>query len=58
MEFAFLTTNMSNASVDALMEVQRTFQGVADDLGISDEQDVVNMVKQIRAERGANYQCE
>lgn len=58
MEFAFLTTNMSNASVDALMEVQKAFQGVADDLGLDDEQDVVDMVKQIRAERGGNYQCE
>lgn len=49
---------MMNASVDALMEVQRAFQGVADDLGLDDEQDVVDMVKQIRAERGGNYQCE
>lgn len=45
-------------SVDALAEAQKAFQGVADDLGVSDEQDVVDMVKQIRAERGGNYQCE
>lgn len=45
---------MMNASVDALMEAQRAFQGVADDLGIDDEQDVVKMVKQIRAERGVD----
>ena len=49
---------MMNASVDALMEVQRAFRGVANDLGIDDEQDVVDMVKQIRAERCGNYQCE
>ncbi len=47
-----------NASVDALMEVQRAFQGVAEELGIENEQDVVEMVRQIRAERSDNYQCE
>ncbi len=50
-------TMMTN-SVDALAEAQKAFQGVADDLGLDDEQDVVDMVKQIRAERGGNYQCE
>lgn len=49
---------MMNDSVDALVEAQKAFQGVADGLGIGDEQDVVDMVKQVRAERGANYQCE
>ena len=29
---------------------------IADGLGIDDEQDVVDMVKQIRAERDGNYQ--
>ena len=42
-------------SVDALAEAQKAFQGVADDLGVSDEQDVVDMVKQIRAERSRAY---
>lgn len=53
-----------NASVDALMEVQRAFQGVAEELGIENEQDVVEMVRQIRAEgviitnaNNAGYQC-
>ncbi|MDD3410436.1 MAG: AbrB/MazE/SpoVT family DNA-binding domain-containing protein [Eubacteriales bacterium] len=47
-----------NASLDALFEAQKAFQGVADELGIKDEQDVVKMVKEIRAERSERYQCE
>lgn len=42
---------MRNASLDALAEVQKAFQGTADELGIKDEQGVVDMVKEIRAER-------
>lgn len=42
---------MMNASVEALLEVQDAFKGVADELGVEDEQDVVDMVKAIRAER-------
>lgn len=49
---------MMNDSVDVLIEAQKAFRGVPDDLGIDDEQDVVDMVKQIRAERGGNCQCE
>ncbi len=48
---------MLNASVNALMEAQKAFQGVADELGIADEQDVVDMVKEIRKERHGEYQC-
>ena len=48
---------MLNASVNALMEAQKAFQGVADELGIVDEQDVVDMVKEIRKERHGEYQC-
>ena len=48
---------MLNASVNALMEAQKEFQGVADELGIADEQDVVDMVKEIRKERHGEYQC-
>lgn len=47
---------MMNASVDALMEVQKAFQGVADELGIDDEQGIVDMVKEVRAEGHAHYQ--
>ena len=49
---------MMNASLNALLEVQRAFQGVADELGIKDEQDVVAMVKEVRKERSGKYQCE
>lgn len=49
---------MMNASVNALMEAQRAFQGMAEELGVNNEQDVVDMVKEIRAERHGNYECE
>lgn len=49
---------MLNASVNALMEAQKAFRGTADELGINDEQDVVDMVREIRAERHGNYECE
>ncbi|MCC8044655.1 MAG: AbrB/MazE/SpoVT family DNA-binding domain-containing protein [Clostridiales bacterium] len=49
---------MMNASVEALLEVQDAFKGVADELGVEDEQDVVDMVKAIRAERSGDYVCE
>ena len=49
---------MMNASLDALFEAQQAFSGVADDLGLKDEQDVVDMVKEIRAERSTIYKCE
>lgn len=49
---------MMNASVNALLEAQKDFQGEAEKLGIQDEQDVVDLVKEIRAERGDKYRCE
>ena len=49
---------MMNASLNALLEAQRDFQGVADELNVRDEQDVVDMVKEIRKERSGRYQCE
>lgn len=49
---------MMNASLDALLEVQKAFRGTADELGIKDEQGVVDMVKEIRAERREDYQSE
>lgn len=49
---------MMNASVNALMEAQKAFQGIAEELGLKDEQDVVDMVKEIRAERRGSYECE
>lgn len=45
---------MMNASINALLTAQKEFQGVADELGIYNEQDVVDMVKEIRSERKKN----
>ena len=49
---------MLNASVSALMEAQKAFKGVADERGVKDEQDVVDMIKEIREERRDQYKCE
>ena len=47
-----------NASASALRKAQKAFEGVAEELGIRDEQDIVNMVKEVRAERDVLYRCE
>ena len=49
---------LTNASTSALLKAQEAFQGVAEELGIKNDQDVVNLVKEIRAERGEQYKCE
>lgn len=49
---------MMNASMNALAEAQKAFTGVANEIGIKDEQDVVNMIKEIRTERSGKYICE
>ena len=49
---------LMNASTNALVRAQEAFEGVAGEMGIRDEQDVVKMVKEIRAERGEQYKCE
>ncbi len=49
---------MMNASITALLEVQKSFEGAADELDIKNEQDIVDMVKEIRAERSGIYKCE
>lgn len=43
---------MMSATTSALLKAQETFRGVAEELGIQNEQDVVDVVKEIRAERG------
>lgn len=59
MEPAKVALNGQNTiSVDALLEVQKAFRSTADELGIKDEQGVVDMVKEIRAERRDDYQSE
>lgn len=40
-----------NASLEALARAQKAFAGVADELGVESEEDVVRMVKEARAER-------
>ena len=49
---------MMNASLNALRKAQSEFQGVAKELGLENEQDVVDMVKDIRAERRDKFLCE
>ena len=40
-----------NASLEALMRVQQAFSGVAQEQGLESEEDVVQMIKSLRAER-------
>ncbi|MCD7804067.1 MAG: AbrB/MazE/SpoVT family DNA-binding domain-containing protein [Oscillospiraceae bacterium] len=49
---------MMNASLNALMDLQSAFSGVAEEQEIKDEQDVVDMVKEIRKEKSGEYRCE
>lgn len=49
---------LTNASTNALLKAQEAFQGAAEELGIKNEQDVIKLVKEIRAERGEQYKCE
>ncbi len=49
---------MTNASMEALLEAQRAFKGIAEEIGVKNEQDVADMVKEIRAERSGIYTCE
>ena len=42
---------MINASVNALLKAQKEFIGVASALNLKDEDDVVDMIKDIRKER-------
>ena len=47
-----------NASANALRKAQKAFERAAEELGIQGEQDIVNMVKEVRAERDVLYRCE
>ncbi len=49
---------LTNASTNALLKAQEAFQGVAEELGIKNEQDIIKLVKEIRTERGEQYKCE
>ena len=41
---------MANSTMVALKKIQYEFNGEAERLGLNDEQDVVNLVKQVRKE--------
>lgn len=43
--------NSVNSAVRAMKEIQEAFRGVAEELGIETEEDVVELVKEVRAER-------
>ena len=40
-----------NASLYAFLELQKEFEGVAEELGLRNEEDVVEMMKEFRRER-------
>jgi AbrB family looped-hinge helix DNA binding protein len=42
---------IENAGMLAIKEAREGMRGVADDLGLKDEQDVVDMIKDVRKER-------
>jgi AbrB family looped-hinge helix DNA binding protein len=54
-KLAFIEENgkiiVANSTTLALLEAQKDFEGEAERLGLTDEQDVVDMVKEIRKER-------
>lgn len=41
---------MMNSSMQALRDIQKAFVGAAEEAGLKDEQDVVNMIKALRQE--------
>ena len=45
---------VENASLVAINRIQEAFEGEAERLGLTDEDDVVALVKDIRRERGGN----
>jgi len=42
---------MANATIEAFEQMHKAFSGEAELLGLKDEQDVVDLVRQVRAER-------
>ena len=58
--FTFIGNNvvMTNASIEALHEAQAAFVGEAERLSLTNEEDVVKLVKEIRADRSKDYLCE
>lgn len=49
----FIEKDEKSNTADALRKAQKVFEGLAEKLGLKDEQDVVDMVKEIRRESGS-----
>ena len=45
---------MTNSSMQALTKAQEVFKGVADELRIKNDDDILKMIAEIRAERNKN----
>ncbi|MBE5901590.1 MAG: AbrB/MazE/SpoVT family DNA-binding domain-containing protein [Lachnospiraceae bacterium] len=43
---------ITNSSMEALKEAQKAFAGVAEELGLASEENVVSMIKELRKEGG------
>ena len=43
---------MMNSSMEALRKAQAAFAGEAEQLGLKDEQDVVDLISELRREQG------
>jgi hypothetical protein len=41
---------MMNSSMDALREAQKAFEGEAERLGLKSDEDIMEMIKEIRSE--------
>lgn len=48
------TVTMRNASIDAMRRLQDAFEGAAEEAGLRSEEDVNEMVRQLRAEKRAS----
>lgn len=49
---------MMNPTIHAVLQAQKAFAGVAESLGIKTEQDVVDLVKEVRREMAAERATE
>ncbi|MGN0492215.1 MAG: AbrB/MazE/SpoVT family DNA-binding domain-containing protein [Acutalibacteraceae bacterium] len=45
---------VTNSSIQALEKAQEAFRGVAEELGIKNDDDIISMIKEVRAERNKN----
>ena len=47
------TVTMRNATIDAFANARKAFEGAAEEAGLESEEDVNEMIRQMRAEKGA-----